>query len=70
MKAPVSMRIFFAFMSAMLWTGIYFTGFSVVNWLLYLPAAVSLFAAITGICPSLMVITKLMDLNQKQASIK
>ncbi|WP_205514573.1 hypothetical protein [Longitalea arenae] len=66
MKASVSLRLFFAFMSCMLWTGIYFTGFTTVNWLLYLPAAVSLFAAITGICPSLLFITKLVSGKQKE----
>lgn len=70
MKASLSMRIFFAFMSTLLWMGIYFTGFTTVNALLYLPATVFLFAAITGICPSLLVITKLVDLAQKQPSTK
>jgi hypothetical protein len=52
MKAPTSMRVWYAFVGALLWTGIYFTGFAVVNWLVYLPAAGFVFAAITGICPS------------------
>ncbi|MFT3822847.1 MAG: hypothetical protein QM731_02960 [Chitinophagaceae bacterium] len=59
MKAPASLRIFFAFMSCLLWAGIFLTGFATVSWLLYVPAAVSLFAAITGICPSLVLITKI-----------
>lgn len=68
MKAPLAMRIFFAFLSSLLWIGIYFTGFATVHGLLYLPAAVSLFAALTGICPSLLLITKLVNLAQKQPS--
>lgn len=64
------MRIFFAFMSCMLWAGIYFTGFITVNWLLYLPAAVSLFAAITGFCPSLTAINKITGINQGETSSK
>jgi len=39
MRASVSMRIWFAFVGIILWAGIYLTGFSTVNWLLYLPAA-------------------------------
>lgn len=52
MKAPKSMRIWFVIMAVILWTGIYLSGFSRVSWLLYLPAAGFVFAAITGICPS------------------
>jgi hypothetical protein len=70
MKATVSLRLFFAFLSCMLWIGIYFTGFTTVNWLLYLPAGVSLFAAITGICPGLLLITRLVSGKQKQVSTK
>ena len=70
MKASVSMRVFFFFLSCMLWAGIYLTGFATVSWLLYLPAAVSLFAAITGICPSLMLITKMVSGDQKETSGK
>lgn len=70
MKASLSLRLFFAFLSCMLWAGIYLTGFTTVSWLLYLPAAVSLFAAITGICPSLMLITKMVSGDQKDKSTK
>ncbi|WP_431212889.1 hypothetical protein ACQ86N_45805 [Puia sp. P3] len=70
MKASASLRLFFAFLSCMLWAGIYLTGFATVSWLLYLPAAVSLFAAVTGICPSLMLIDKMVSGKQKQASGK
>jgi len=59
MKASKSMRIWFAFVGIILWTGIYFTGFTTVNWLLYLPAAGFIFSAITGICLSLVVIGKM-----------
>jgi hypothetical protein len=66
MKSPKSMRVWFAFMGAMLWTGIYLTGFSTVNGLLYLPACVSVFAAITGVCPSQMIIFKLFKVKIKE----
>ena len=59
MRTSKSMRIWFAFVGIILWTGIYLTGFSTVNWLLYLPAAGFIFSAITGICLSLTAISKM-----------
>ena len=53
------MRIWFGFMSAVLWVGIALTGFLQVHWLLYVPAAGLLFSAGTGICPSQMALAKL-----------
>jgi hypothetical protein len=65
MKASKSMRIWFAFVGIILWTGIYLTGFSNTHWLLYLPAAGFAFSAVTGICPSLMFISKIFGLKVK-----
>src|SRR5258706_5299315 len=48
--------------------GIYCTGFSTVNWLLYLPAASFIFAAITGICPSLIAISKMFGFSIRGTS--
>jgi hypothetical protein len=59
MKATTPMRVWFAFFGAVIWIGIILTGFSNVHWLLYLPAAGMAFAAITGICPSQIMINKL-----------
>ena len=50
-----AMRFFFIFAGSVLWLGIGLTGFSVVNWLLYVPAIFFAFAALTGICPGLIV---------------
>ena len=61
MKAPGSMRIWFGFVGAILWTAIYLTGFSTVHWLFYLPAAGFIFSALTGICPSQLAIFKMFD---------
>jgi hypothetical protein len=58
MKSPLSMRIWFVFMSAVLWLGIYLTGFSSASWLLYVPAAAFFFAGVTGICPSQIAVFK------------
>ncbi|MDA8362933.1 MAG: hypothetical protein M0Z84_03750 [Gammaproteobacteria bacterium] len=49
-----AMRFFFVFAGSVLWLGIGLTGFSVVNWLLYVPAIFFAFAALTGICPGLI----------------
>jgi len=65
MRASISMRIWFAFVGVILWAGIYLTGFSTVNWLLYLPAAGFTFSAVTGICLSLMAISKMFGFNKK-----
>ena len=70
MKAPKSMRMWFAIMGAILWTGIYLTGFSTVNWLVYLPSAGFMFAAITGICPSQIGVFKLFGIKIKETSDK
>lgn len=69
MQASVSMRLFFGFISCMLWAGIALTGFANVHWLLYMPAVVSLFAAVTGICPSLILISKMISGKRKHTSI-
>lgn len=70
MKSSKSMRIWYALVSIILWIGIYLTGFSTVNWLLYLPATGFMFAAITGICLSLEGILKVFGAKIKETSIK
>lgn len=52
LKAP--MRFFLLVISSMIWLGIWLTGFAVVHWVLYIPAAFLLFAAISGICPGII----------------
>ena len=61
MGASKSMRVWFAFFGAVIWIGIYLTGFSNVHWLLYIPPAGMIFAAITGICPSQIAVFKMFD---------
>jgi hypothetical protein len=48
------LRFFFLISGSIIWTGIWLTGFSVVHWLLFVPAIFFYFAAITGICPGLI----------------
>ncbi len=50
-----SLRFFFLFAGSIVWAGIWFTGFPVVHWLLYIPAIFFYFAAVTGICPGLII---------------
>lgn len=59
MKIGKSMRIFLLFVGAIIWIGIWHTGFKQASWLLYLPAVFFVFAAISGICPG-MFFSKLM----------
>jgi hypothetical protein len=50
-----AMRFFFLFAGSVIWIGIWLTGFSNAHWLLYVPGVFFYFAAITGICPGLIV---------------
>jgi len=68
MKAHKSMRVWFAFMATILCIGIYLTGFSNVNWLIYVPAAGFIFAASTGICPGQIMIFKMFGIKIKETS--
>ena len=53
MKIGKSIRIFFLVVSAVIWLGIWHTGFGTASWLLYLVGIFLLLAAVTGICPGL-----------------
>ena len=52
-------RMLFLIMSVLISGGIYLSGYQSVHWLLYVPAAALLFAAISGICPGLILLKKL-----------
>jgi len=60
LKMSCAMRAFFLIFGLMIWLGIWLTGFAVVHWVLYLPAGFAIFAAVTGICPGLIVSNKLL----------
>jgi hypothetical protein len=68
MKSPKSMRVWFAVVGVVLWSGIYLTGFSHVHWLIYVPATAFVFSAITGICPGQMAIFKMFGVTIKETS--
>lgn len=44
--------------------GIWLSGFNNVHWVLYLPPAMLLFAALSGICPGVIIWSKLGFKNQ------
>jgi hypothetical protein len=46
---------FFLFSGSVIWLGIWLTGFSNAHWLLYIPGVFFYFAAVTGICPGLII---------------
>ncbi|KAB2837869.1 MAG: DUF2892 domain-containing protein [Melioribacteraceae bacterium] len=60
-KASLSMRVWFAAFGLLILIGIYLTGFTNVHWLLYVPAAGFIFAAASGICPSQLLFSKMLD---------
>jgi len=53
------MRFFFFAAGLVIWLGIYLTGFNTASWVLYLPAVFFIFAAVTGICPGIILSKKL-----------
>ena len=56
MRIGRTMQLWFAGPVVMLWLGIYLTGFEQVSFLIYLPAVMSLFAFLTGLCPGMMLV--------------
>jgi hypothetical protein len=59
-RASKEMRTWFAILAVLLWLGIWLTGFSVVHWFLYIPPLGLTFAAVSGICPSMIAVSKMM----------
>lgn len=55
-KASSGMRVWFLLMAVILWLGIWLTGFGETHWLLYIPAIAFVFAGVSGICPSQMLV--------------
>jgi hypothetical protein len=50
-----ALRLFFFGSGTVIWIGIWLTGFATVHWLLYFPAVFFYFAAISGICPGIII---------------
>jgi len=53
LKIGMPMRFFLLVVASIMVVGIWLTGFKTVHWLLYLPPAFFIFAAVTGICPGM-----------------
>jgi steroid 5-alpha reductase family enzyme len=58
LKLDPLQRQWFLGPALMLWIGIYLTGFETVHWLIYVPAVMSVFAFVSGICPGQIMICK------------
>lgn len=54
-----AMRFFFTVSATVIWLGILLTGLDVARWLLFIPAIFFPFAAVTGICPGLIISRRL-----------
>jgi hypothetical protein len=65
-----AMRFFFLVAATIIWTGIYLTGFRTAHWVLYIPAVFFLFAAVTGICPGIIISNKLFRKKPTETSEK
>ena len=61
-----AMRFFFLGAGIILWLGIYLTGFDTVHILLYFPAIFFIFAAVTGICPGI-ILSKMLFKDKPQS---
>ena len=60
-KSNAPLRVFYLFAATVIWLGIWLTGFSQSSLVLYVPAIGFVFAAVTGFCPSLIVLRKAMN---------
>ncbi len=52
-KIGMAMRFFLLVMAGVILLGIWLTGFNTVHWVLYLPVAFFMVAAVTGLCPGM-----------------
>jgi len=68
-KASPPVRIFLFFIGALIWLGIWHTGFSVASWLLYIPAVFLVLAAASGVCPGLIISHKLVSKTQSDTPV-
>lgn len=59
-KSSAPLRAFYLFAATTIWLGIWLTGFSESSWVFYVPGVTFAIAAITGFCPSLITIRKVM----------
>ena len=65
LKISTEMRLWFIGPMLMLWIGLYLTDFSVVHWLIYIPAVMSVFAVLTGFCPGMFLVRVVLERIKK-----
>lgn len=53
------MRFFFLGAGTVIFAGVWLTGFDRAHWLLYVPVAFFWFAALSGICPGIIISRRL-----------
>ncbi|MFV2060191.1 MAG: hypothetical protein ACC653_05865 [Gammaproteobacteria bacterium] len=58
-KIPKALRLFLFMVSAIIFLGIYLTGYTTAHWVLYLPAIFLILASISGICPGIVFMKKI-----------
>ena len=54
-----AVRMQFLLMAVIILIGIWLSGFDQVQWFLYIPLVMLVFAGVTGICPGMMIWEKL-----------
>jgi len=67
-KISIPLRAFFLTSSLVSWVGLWLTGFSTAHWLLYIAPTAFLVAGISGICPGMIISTKLFGEAEAQNS--
>jgi len=64
-KASNNVRLFFIMLATLIMVANWLTGFAVVHWFAYFPPAALAFAAVTGLCPGLMMSDKILKMFGK-----
>lgn len=66
-KIHTPLRSFLFVTAAVIFLGIWLTGFATAHWLLYVPVVFFLVAAATGVCPGMHLAKKLCSKYDKEA---
>lgn len=61
LKIDRPLRLFLAVVAALIWTGIWLTGFGTAHWVFYIPGVLLLLAGLTGMCPGIFISRKLVS---------
>lgn len=58
-------RLFLLISGLLIWVGILLTGIKIVHWLLFIPPSAFILAALTGICPGMILSKKIFKEQSK-----